>query len=771
MTVYYVPRESLCEILRAFLIPLTARLDTCIATIEHHLQRKLTNEGRVIVLSELKFFLYQFKKRYKKFKYSWVNYVNYESWNQAYFEISKHHFEAEEEIIAPTAPDLDELMQDVQHVNFEAGTSTANMYPTLENSIDIQEALTQPKRGRPATSLSNDFESLAPSTQRRDVKKLSNLAHNDVKKLILTSANAAKSNGNKNMWKVLNFVYKNYENAKDILKNLVTRENELSVDEALNLFLDKNLSKRQYTGIKQCLKKKTKLPPYLDLCDARKKCWPEEIEVTDTKVGTTVSNLVEHTLSRIIEMQKDQIINHMNKNSNSHLSLTFVMSCGMDGSTGFSNYNIAAADGSMVRDDSFFITMMVPLDLKDRNGYSHWRNRSPQSVRFVRALSIECVKESIEHIKQVYKDLNDQINVLQVFQFTLEQNKILYVHVEIFHTLIDGKVFNAITDTKSSQNCALCKCSPNDFNNYENLINGKFKPSENSLKHNCQPLHAIINTFTCLLNISYRLKIKKWRVTNARDKIVMKEEKKKVLQNLKDEFHILFAVPKTGGSGNSTSGNLCRRAFREPKKLASALGIDEKLVINISAILSALNSQVELDPQKLNRLCHKTFKIYVEHYEWYKMPATLHKILAHSSDIVLSLPLPTGFFSEEGAEAQNKNYKFFRTYRARKNSRVNNLIDVYHKTLEISDPLISTRGQEYRLAQRKKRGFSDKVKRLFKKKSGLNSNETDHSSSTDEDGEDDDDDEEDENENINDRNIDWNTLIDVNIELDDDSEN
>lgn len=53
-------------------------------------------------------------------------------------------------------------------------------------------------------------------------------------------------------------------------------------------------------------------------------------------------------------------------------------------------------------------------------------------------------------------------------------------------------------------------------------------------------------------------------------------------------------------------------------------------------------------------------------------------------------PAPIGMLGEEAAESRNKYYRKDRELHARKNSREDNLCDVFVRALNSSDPLIST---------------------------------------------------------------------------------
>ena len=67
--------------------------------------------------------------------------------------------------------------------------------------------------------------------------------------------------------------------------------------------------------------------------------------------------------------------------------------------------------------------------------------------------------------------------------------------------------------------------------------------------------------------------------------------------------------------------------------------------------------------------CFKTAQCYVENYNCFNMPASLHKILIHGHLIIGAFDLPIGMDSEEAKESRNKDNKSFRLNHARKDTR------------------------------------------------------------------------------------------------------
>lgn len=122
-----------------------------------------------------------------------------------------------------------------------------------------------------------------------------------------------------------------------------------------------------------------------------------------------------------------------------------------------------------------------------------------------------------------------------------------------------------------------------------------------------------------------------------------------------------------------------------------------------------------------------TAKLLVQEYEWYPMPASVHKVLIHGSIIIAASVLPIGQLSEEAQESRNKNCKWYRIYRSRKSSRVATNQDIINMLLLSSDPLISSLT---RSPSAKTKSISPEVLRLLQESANESGNEEDKQSET-----------------------------------------
>lgn len=217
-------------------------------------------------------------------------------------------------------------------------------------------------------------------------------------------------------------------------------------------------------------------------------------------------------------------------------------------------------------------------------------------------------------------------------------------------TMIDGKASSILCDT-SSQRCDLCKATPKEMNNLAKLKN---KNIDTELyKYGLSTLHAWIRFMECILRISYILNVKSWIVKNE-EKTDVEARKKNIQEAFRSQSGLLIDVVKQG-HGTTNDGNTARRFFADISNTSSITDIDETLIKRFSIILEALSIGYPINTQKFKEYAEDTMKLYIQLYEWYYMPSSVHKVLAHGAEIIEHFGLiPIGKLSEEDAEARNK---------------------------------------------------------------------------------------------------------------------
>jgi hypothetical protein len=465
-------------------------------------------------------------------------------------------------------------------------------------------------------------------------------------------------------------------------------------EEALGLLLELGLTDRQYIVLRfACVQKGyTNILHTIHNVRAEKaNCRPAPkgcIKVTESSAEVPLQNLLDHTAGRLVEVNREVFVQESAKRDVTRIEAVLTLSWGMDGSSGQSQYKQGSRGGGMIEDSNLFATAMIPLQI-DNSHCIYWRNKRPQSQNFCRPIKLQFAKETRELVLAERERVESEIRILKPFRVEVSEVLEVVISFRLYLTIIDGKILNFFTNTSSMSSCPLCHATPAQFNDLRNLETGVFETISQNMQHGASPLHAYIRFFECVLHISYRLSFQQWR-RNKEQVEISKAQQKIVQQQFIDRLSLRVDFPKPGGSGTSNDGNTARRAFQNYDVFSEITGVDKLLLFRFKTILCAINCQLPLNPEAFGKLVRGTAELYVRLYSWYPMPSTVHKILIHGEEIVRSCTLPIGFLSEEAGESCNKLYKSNRLHHTRKTSRDDTILDLTHRSLEISDPKLSS---------------------------------------------------------------------------------
>ena len=77
--------------------------------------------------------------------------------------------------------------------------------------------------------------------------------------------------------------------------------------------------------------------------------------------------------------------------------------------------------------------------------------------------------------------------------------------------------------------------------------------------------------------------------------------------------------------------------------------------MNLSVILRVFNSSQEVETEKMDFLCKQTYELILTAFPWASITPSLHKMLAHSTELVSDCNDGYGLkeFSDEAVEARN----------------------------------------------------------------------------------------------------------------------
>ncbi|PSN38917.1 hypothetical protein C0J52_11862 [Blattella germanica] len=116
-------------------------------------------------------------------------------------------------------------------------------------------------------------------------------------------------------------------------------------------------------------------------------------------------------------------------------------------------------------------------------------------------------------------------------------------------------------------------------------------------------------------------------------------------------------------------------------------GVDKDFIKRFAVVLQVISSDRDIKADSFNQYALETAKLFIQKFY---LPASVHKVLIHGSQIIKSALLPIGQLSEEAQEARNKDIKKYREHHTRKSSRKNTMTDLINNFLISSDPLISS---------------------------------------------------------------------------------
>ncbi|KAL4090847.1 hypothetical protein QTP88_025613 [Uroleucon formosanum] len=370
---------------------------------------------------------------------------------------------------------------------------------------------------------------------------------------------------------------------------------KLSGEDALAVIVDAKLSRYQYKIIWM----KTK-----------KQCYPkpEDIQITSTHAEVSLQALLDHTVQRLFLVQKP-VIGLLLENELDKFIL--YSKWGFDGSSGHVSYKQAFCSTES-SDSAVFITSIVPLRLVNSDKII-WQNPRPASTRYYTSIA---EKEKVQ--SQISKLINSTVTF---------DNKSFFVTHNLILAMVDGKIYNAFTDTTST-----------------------LRLKTDNLSFGIPVLHGWIHFVECLFHFSYKLPLKKWQVRGD--------------INPNQDLEILMMVTQPDVF------------FQNSEISAKIIKLDVEIIKKNTYSYDSKYSD-------------KTAKYFVEKYPWYNMSPTMHKFFIHGPEIIASALLPIGQLTEEAQEDRNKDFKRYREHNSRKCCREKTNLDILNLFLLNSDPVIS----------------------------------------------------------------------------------
>lgn len=534
-----------------------------------------------------------------------------------------------------------------------------NMYfeiPSFAKNIVNIEAQPGPSRGRPRKA----FMEISKKSKIRRVEPI--LEEYSTEELSFAAERSSQLSSSTN---TLN---KNKE--REMLTN----------SEALALFYDLNLSARKYNILRSVVNAVHKdfFPSYYALLQTKKDYLPKKLTVTQISADVDLQNLLNKTVDSILKIE--------NVNIESRSDLKLVCKWGFDGSSGHSLYKQKFEDGIQATDEFMFLVALVPLKLIDLiNNDLIWSNPRPSSTLYCRPVKFLFMKEHADLVRKEEDVINRSINKLKIYEL-IHEGEFLKISYEMLFTMFDGSVSNVLSGTNSAAKCIICGATPKEMNSVAVL--NKLPKIEN-YRFGLSSLHCWIRFFECLLHISYRLEIKSWQVKGEENKKIFEINKKRIQSEFKSKMGLNIDKPKPG-YGSTNDGNTARRFFQNPQVSAEITRVDCQLIEKFSLILRIIASGYKINTDEFKVLLDETRTLYINLYNWYYMPSTIHKVLVHGCDIIEFFELPIGELSEDALEARHKDFRKIRLNNARKCSRIAANTDIIRTLLLTSDPHLAS---------------------------------------------------------------------------------
>ena len=237
--------------------------------------------------------------------------------------------------------------------------------------------------------------------------------------------------------------------------------------------------------------------------------------------------------------------------------------------------------------------------------------------------------------------------------------------------------------------------------------------TESDLTKTIPVCHSKIRSFEWIIDFLVRaLSHKKWKTT-SNDVIYSKEEKedyKAKREMVKEGVYNNLAI-NIGNPGDMVTGKSFQKFSSDAGRafIVSLMNDDDQeafqlILLGLSATVKVINSQKRrVNIEKVRELTQDVYLAIVEHFPWAAVSPSVHRILAHSWEVMeLNNGFGLGDLSEEGLEALNKRIRSRREHGARKDSTENNFRDCYNDMWDSSRPNIALLVAMEREIQQKK---------------------------------------------------------------------
>ncbi|KAL4708238.1 hypothetical protein ACJJTC_013807 [Scirpophaga incertulas] len=285
--------------------------------------------------------------------------------------------------------------------------------------------LPQKRAGRP----SKPFDELSDRNKRKKTSDLRSTVSQGV--LVHAAKTSLETSGHRHASRLLSEVMKSPKRAEKYKqaysKCLQASDTQLSPFKALSMFVEADLSRKQYEIVRNSNKKY--YPCYSLIQKEKIKCYPPKssITVTETAAEVNLQDLLNHTVTRLLTYLKENLSNLTEEQLG---SLELIYKWGCDGSQQSQFKQKMQNEDST--DSNIFQSCLVPLQLKCGNKIV-WQNPTPSSPRYCRPIRIRFAKETADLTNEEIEYISSKIDLLENRQFINDDG----LSANVKHTYFD----------------------------------------------------------------------------------------------------------------------------------------------------------------------------------------------------------------------------------------------------------------------------------------------------------------------------------------------
>lgn len=235
---------------------------------------------------------------------------------------------------------------------------------------------------------------------------------------------------NKGLHSIIKFsINKSQQQLQEMLlefkKNSSLKTEKFTPVAAIDFTHNNKLSHNTFVKILQTFKQRhiNVFPSIVDYNEERHQCYPENITATKSYVGTTIDNVVIHTVQRTFKAYREEIAEIMSKHPDLDVFvMTYIMQYGFDGLSDTKKYQLRGKEDT--NDNNMISSTLTYLRLVTADNELIFDNRCPGSVRYNRPIAIEFAKETTEKAVDLYNTYESDLKKVQKLEFTENGKKV-----------------------------------------------------------------------------------------------------------------------------------------------------------------------------------------------------------------------------------------------------------------------------------------------------------------------------------------------------------